>query len=296
MGFLLNRRNAFRSSELGSFSSWKFDISKTTYDNVSTIPRTSAKGAAPSGVANFRYLRIINDGASLVAGAGSDVYVYLYHFDLDHPGEINYLDVGYSGRSVYIPYLYSLTTDHTGRNWFAGRYDSGDKIRKVATDSAFDVSSVTNFPLGSDELNSVPPGHPYGLAISNDGKSLFALAQDATRSFVKYTLETPNLLSSSLMTSQSVPMVTFDPVVARWNSFFFSPDGYRIVFTGSTRVYVFDLPVAWDISGMKNPKYLDFLVAFGIDDIAGGCVNNDGTKLYLSLTDTNAIHQFSLSK
>jgi hypothetical protein len=295
MGFLLNRRNAFRSSGSAVFSSWTFDITKTTYDNVSTVPRTSAKGAAPSGMANFRYLRMINDGASLVAGAGSNSYVYLYHFDLDHPGEINYLDVGYSGRSASIPYLNALTTDHTGRNWFAGRYDSVDKIRKVATDSAFDVSSVKNFPLGSDELNSVPPGRPYGLAISNDGKSLFALAQDDTRSFVKYTLETPNLLSSSLVTSQSVPMVTFAGAAA-WNSFFFSPDGYRIVFTGSTHVFVFDLPVAWDISGMKNPKYLNFLVAFGIDDIAGGCVNNDGTKLYLSLTDTNAIHQFSLSE
>lgn len=291
MGFLLNRRNAFRTSVSEVFSSWTFDITKTTYDNVSVVPYTSASGASPSGTTNFKFMKLINGGESLIAGYGVS-YFYRYEFDPEHPGEINYLGVGYSARSANSPNYGACAVDHEGKNWFSAYNLVPRTVRKLTTDSAFDVGSLAAFSTSTDTLSNVLPDAAYSVAVSNDGKSLFALTQDSSRSLVQYTLFTKNLLSSSLMSYTSIPMATFDSTVTRWVSFFFSPDGYRIVFVGGTHVYVFDLSVAWNISTMAMNGA--FVSPYG--SITGGCINDEGTKLYLSSSASNAIYQFSLSE
>lgn len=292
MGFLLNRRNAFRTSASEVFSSWTFDVTKTTYDNVSVVPYTSAAGAAPSGTTNFKFMKLVNGGESLVAGYGGS-YIYRYEFDPEHPGEINYLGVGYSARSVNSSNYTTCAVDHEGKNWFSAYQISPRRIRKLTTDSAFDVDSVAAFSTSTDTLSNVLPDVAYGVAISNDGKSLFALTQDSTRSLTQFSLASKNLLSSALLSYTSIPMVSFDSETSRWVSFFFAPDGYRIVFVGGTRVYVFDLSVAWDISTMVLNGYF---ASSSYGSITGGCINDEGTKLYLSSSTSNAIYQFSLSE
>lgn len=284
MGFLLNRRNAFRSSELGSFSSWKFDITKSTFDNVSkTIAATY-----------FRFLRIIDSGANLVC-AGVNGYVYKYAFETGHEGEINYLADSYAQRSANTNNSYSFGADISGKHWLCSHNTQALRVSRVEIDSSFDVASIPLFNVSASVVDDLPSGSVYstGLAISNDGTKVYRI-NSSDGILVQHTLTTPFLLSSASLAMTSVYMTSFGLAAAYWVSFAFSPDGYRMVFVGENRIHVFDLSVPWDISTMS----LTGAFTSAHKKLQGVCVNDDATKMYVSSGEPNAytIYQYSLSQ
>lgn len=272
---------------------WSFDITKTAYDNLSKIPYTSAAGQSPSNPAYFQFMRLINDDSGLLCSSWYIGNMYKYSFQTGHNGEIDQLKDGYDQVSAYTPYFRVICSDIEGKRWFCEVRATSEKIRKQVISSAFDLSALSVWNTAEGVLDQFPylSQESHGIAISDDGKKLFLLGVDGQRLLVQYTLVTPFSLASASPVTTVVPMVVFSATATHWSSFTFSPDGHRIVFVGDDKINVFELSVAWDISTMTFAG--TYTSAFG--SLTGLCVNDAGTKLYVSSSSTKAIYQFSLS-
>lgn len=215
-----------------------------------------------------------------------------------------------------------------------GAFDGIIQYATVATTNTLDLSSGTYFSMsgtsGMDIAFSNPPPSGVGYAaqieientdtswradeesydykrfepysqlggsgndvyISPDGTKMFC-SSDADDIVYQFTLSTPYDVSTATYDSKNFDFTSFE---GNLEAIFFKPDGTKIFLTGSSSDLIreFPLSTAWDISTVGS--LTANLNSSGKDNFPTGIfIGDDGTKLYMVGTQSDAVHQYDLS-
>lgn len=132
---------------------------------------------------------------------------------------------------------------------------------------------------------------PNNIGFNDDGTSMYIIGSD-TDAIYQYTLSTAWDLSTASYASKSFS--TTDDVVPR--DFTFNNDGTKLYYVGSSSdtVYQYSLSTAYDISTASTDNK-SLSVGTQASTPTGVELKSDGTKLYISDGNTDAIYQYSLS-
>jgi len=164
--------------------------------------------------------------------------------------------------------------------------DGDKRIHQYTLSTPYDISTATY----DNYLDTSSEGSPYGMTFNDDGTKLYVA--EGTNDFIRvYNLSTP-----------------YDILTATYDSYFnvsaqdtriedvkFNNDGTKmyVVGNGNDCIYEYNLSTPYDVS---TAVYNDNLyVGDEAADITGMAFNDDGTKLYISGSGYEKIHEYILS-
>ena len=304
-----------------------FDISTTSYDNVSL--NASARDGAGRSVA------FNGDGTKMYYLGSNNKSIYQYTLSTAYVlSTASYDSVVFSVSSEdFTPVSLVFNSDGT-KMYITGA--TGDKVYQYSTGSTtvtnvFDLSTGNYFattPSASAQYdfsnagdtqtwqlevtgNQVVVGYdlaiaaydsvsffinednlPIGLRFNNDGTKLYVLG-NGNRTVYQYTLSTAFDLSTASYDSVSFSVASQDSVPY---GIVFSPDGTTMYMVGATTdsIYQYSFSTAFDLSTASYDS-VSFSVTSQDTAPLGVAFNNDGTKMYMVGATNDSIYQYSLS-
>lgn len=168
---------------------------------------------------------------------------------------------------------------------------ASDNAHEYDLSTAWDISSASflqtfSLPFISD--------NPSGIFFKDDGTKMYIVGTNSDAVF-SYDLSTAWDISSA---SAVYPTTDYFSVAAQETNpegLFFKPDGLKMYIVGSNgdEVNEYDLSTAWQIS---TASYLqNFSVATQDTAPNGVFFKPDGTKMYVSGTSSDNVHEYDLS-
>ncbi len=174
-------------------------------------------------------------------------------------------------------------------------------VYQYALPSPFDISNVTgvsNVTLASSFLVGSQDMFPRDVAFSNDGHRMFVVGEQSD-AVHQYDLAAPFDVSTA-----SYDDISFS-VLSQDNSprgLAFSNDGTSMFVIGSVNVavYQYALPAPFDIShvtGISDVSYAgSFPVGSQESSPRGLAFSNDGTRMFVVGSNSDAVHRYALSE
>ena len=166
---------------------------------------------------------------------------------------------------------------------------NGDDINQYTLSTAYDISTASfdsvTFSVASQETT------PSDLKFNADGTKMFVLGR-AGDDVNEYSLTTAYDISTATFTdSFSVASQEPNP-----NGLFFNSDGTKMFITGqnSNRVFEYALTTGFDVSTASYSSKF-FSVSSQEGSVQSLTFNTDGTKMLVSGSVSDKIHQYSLS-
>ena len=165
---------------------------------------------------------------------------------------------------------------------------TGDDVNEYNLSTAWDVSTASysqNFSVANQETT------PRGIAFKPDGTKMFILGQIGD-DVNEYNLSTAwNVSTASYSQNFSVANQETSPSAIRFNN-----DGTKMYILGTVtdKVFQYSLSTAYDVSTASYGN-VNFSVQAQESTPEAVIFNNDGTKMYILGTITDAVHQYSLS-
>lgn len=162
--------------------------------------------------------------------------------------------------------------------------------------TAYDVSTASYDSVSFDLSNEMT--QPTGMKFSSDGTKMFVIDNQAggvgTGDVVfQYNLSTAYDISSASYSNNSLNVNSYETVLAGID---FKPDGTKMFLNGagSDAVRAWDLSSAWDLS---TASYASETYSLSSQETSctGVTFNGDGTKMYITGYQSDAIYQYSLS-
>jgi len=130
-----------------------------------------------------------------------------------------------------------------------------------------------------------------GVFVKPDGTKMYI--SGVGDEINEYNLTFPfSLTSVSFVQVKSVSSVS-----GNTSDLFFKPDGTKVFFTdwGDKAVYEWDLSTAWDISTASASTSLDLSGKVPGGFFIGLTFKSDGTKMYITETSNDSVHEYNLS-
>jgi len=185
-----------------------------------------------------------------------------------------------------------LAFNNDGTKMFVMGKD-GDDINEYTLSTAFDVSTAAY--AGDDERFDVSDEitDSGGLAFNNDGTKMF-LVGAAGDNIYEYTLSTAFDVSTASYAGDS-ERFSFSSQENKPGELVFNNDGTKMFLTGNggDDVNEYTLSTAFDVS---TASFVDsFLVRGEESDPRGLAFNNDGTKMFVTGFNGDAVNEYTLS-
>jgi DNA-binding beta-propeller fold protein YncE len=251
-----------------------YDVSTATY-NTKTFS-VASQAAAPYGI------RFSADGDKMYIASATDVTVYQYS----------------TGSTVA-----TATFDTSTGNYFThtpsadseyGFSNAGD----VQTWQLEVTGAVKGYELSGAAYDSVELSvsgqttGPHGIKINNDGTKLY-LINSTGDAVLQYSMSTANDLSTASYDSVSFS-VTSQAGLPR--DLAFNSDGTKMYVVGSSSdsVFQYSLSTAFDVSTASYDS-VSLSVSSQETNPFGMTLNDDGTKLYIVGSTSDAVFQYSMS-
>lgn len=162
---------------------------------------------------------------------------------------------------------------------------TNDTVYQYTLSTSFDVSTAS---LSGSKNISAQETVPRTLGFNNDGSKMYIMGS-AGDDMNQYTLSTPFQVNTATFDN-----VVFDPSAqdAAPVAFTFNNDGTKLYILGSTTaIYQYSLSTAFDVStaSYDNISGSPSVVSYGLS------FNSDGTRIFISNSNTDAIDQYNLS-
>ena len=256
---------------LGTVNGSNIDLSTGSFFEVTANDQTLGF----SNVPNVKDFKIKLTGAGTVRG-----------YDL--------VNASYDNASFSFASQDVVPTDITFNNDGTKMYIVGrgtDTVHQYTLSPAWDISTASydnvSFSVKTQD------DAPTGITFNNDGTKMYMVGLVSV-SVHQYTLSTAWDISTA-----SYDSVAFDFSIQETFSaeaLTFNHDGTKmyLVGRGGNTVHQYTLFPAWDISTASYDN-ISFSVATQDSDPLGIAFNNDGTKMYITGTSTNSVHQYTLS-
>ena len=256
-----------------------YSLASASYDSVSFS--IGSEEAVPYKI------RFNNDGTKLyvlgVVGDDVNQYTLSTAFDIS---TASYDSVSFSVASQETdPYGLAFNNDGTKM------YITGN-----TSDSIFEYTLSTGFDLSTASYNSVSLSVtsqdtiPTGIAFNSTGSKLYMIGQISDQ-IHQYSLSTDFDLSTASYDSVSFSIASEEtsPMDISFNS-----DGTKMYMVGasSDTVFQYSLSTAFDISTASYDS-ISFSVNPQESNPRAVVFNNDGTKMYIIGSTTDAVHQYS---
>ena len=166
---------------------------------------------------------------------------------------------------------------------------NGDAVDEWTLSTAYDISTLSHVGNYSVATNGTET-KPWGLSFNNDGTKMF-VSGDTTDKILEYHLSTPFTISSASYDS-GFDLSGQDATIV---GHAFNNDGTKLFVIGNTNDAVFEytLSTGFDVS---TASYVDSFSISSQDDFARNIeFNKDGTKMFLSGGESDAILEYDLS-
>jgi hypothetical protein len=268
----------FKEVELGAAagaSNWTVDLSNVSYDSVSFSVASQETGlyGGPEFSADGTKMYIngyINDSTFQ--------YTLSTAFDLS---TASYDSVSFGGQGEGALTGVRFSTDGT-KMYFLG----------YISDRTYEINLSTAWDLSTASYNSVNYAHggggsAQGLFFGAEGTKLYIV--DVSADDVReHTLSTAwDLSTASYLQNFSVSSQTLVP-----RGICFNPEGTQMLIQSQTGVISYTLSTAWDVTSASYDS-INTAVLTQQNGSGGITFNADGSKMYLSADNTDAIHQYS---
>ena len=256
-----------------------YRLGSASYDSVSFS--AASQDTTPRGL-NFN-----NDGTKMYILGGTNDTIYQYSlstaFDLS--------------TASYDSVSFSVSSQDTTPHDIVFNND-GTKMYLVgsANDSVYQYTLSTAFVLSTASYDSVSfsvtgqDTDPSSISFNNDGTKMY-VSGFSSNSVYQYSLSTAFDLSST-----SYDSVSFSVAVQETgpSGLYFKPDGTKMYIVGfiADSVHQYSLSAAFDLSTAVYDS-VNFSVASQDTGPLGLTFNDDGTKMYMVGTVTDAVYQYS---
>lgn len=268
----------FKEIELGAAAgaaSWTVDLSNVTYDSVSFSVASQETGFY--GGPEFS-----TDGTKMYINGYINDSTFQYTlstaFDLS---TASYDSVSFGGQGEGALTGVRFKPDGT-KMYFIG-YTS-DKTYEVNLSTAWDLSTAS---YSSVNYNHGGGGSAQGLFFGAEGTKLYTvcLGNDDVR---EHTLSTAwDLSTASYLQRFIISSQTGTP-----RGICFNPEGTQMLIQSQSGVISYTLSTAWDVTSASYGS-INTAVLTQQNGTGGITFNADGSKMYLSADNTDAIHQYS---
>ena len=164
---------------------------------------------------------------------------------------------------------------------------SGDEVNEYNLSTSWDISTATfvqNFSVASQD------GAPKGLFFKPDGLKMY-IAGDGSDRILEYSLSAAwNISTASYV--QGFSVATEDTIP---QDVLFKPDGTKMYVLGGFfySVYEYNLSTPWDVSSATFVQ--SFSVIIQESFVLGFFIKPDGTKMYVTGQNSDAINEYDLS-
>lgn len=256
-------------------------------NNISGMTYTGNNINLTSQESNPISFKFNNDGTKLyVIGTSTDT---VYEYNIEIPYDIKRAKFTFSTfRYTQGGSPTSIEFSSDGNKLFISD-NSNETIFSYDLPSPYDLNG---FSYDNDNYSLSEVGMPLSAQWGKNGKSLFVIS-NTTKSLHEY--ETTADYSVSGMTHINNSFL-LSPIVVTPMDFIWSNDGiHLIVLDGNQDIlYQFSTTNAYDITKLSYTG-LNFRVGSVETTPTSLSVNNDGTKIYLTGTNSDRIHQFRLT-
>jgi len=273
---MIRRRNLLGQGVV--VTSW--DVSNAVYEN-----KYKSLGGQDSAPANIFFT---SDGKKMyMIGYAQDT---VYQYELSTAWDVS--TASYSNKSFSVttqeayPWGVFFSTD--GLKMYAVGIGS-DTVYQYALSTAWDVSTASynniHFSVNSQDSN------PQSVFFSTDGLKMYILGNTGNKVY-QYTLSTAWDVSTASYANISFS-IAFEETDPR--GMFISTDGLKMYVVGIAggKILQYELLTAWDIS---TASYYN--ISFGITSQdtspSGLFFKSDGTKMYMTGTANDKVHQYGL--
>jgi sugar lactone lactonase YvrE len=221
-----------------------------------------------------------------MVGLSTDA-VYQYSLSTAYDlSTISYDSVSFSVSSQdLLPIGISFNADGT-KMFILG--DTNDTVFQYSLTTGFDLSSAS-YDSVSFSVSSQNTG-AHGIDFSSDGTKMF-ISGDSNDTVYQYTLSTGFDLTTASYDSVSFSVATQDKFP---ESIRFNPDGTKMFMVGrdTDAIYQYSLSTAYDLSTASYDS-VSFSVTSQLTNPRDVIFRNDGAKMYVTGSSTDAIFQYS---
>jgi len=256
-----------------------YDISTASYESKSFS--YSSQDTTPVDIV------FNSDGTKLfMVGDGSNAF---YQYSLSTAYDIS--------TASYDDLLLILTSQNASPNGIAINND-GTKLFMFGSASTvgvyeYSVSNLKTARYAGNNLDvSSQDTDPFGFAFNNDGTKMY-MAGGTNDSIYQYTLSTAFDITTASYDNVSLNVNSQDP---NPRDLTFNNDGTKMYVVGLTydRVYQYSLTTGFDLSTASYDSVFDDIS--GQETIPNSVkFNNDGTKMYVTGANGDAVNQYNLS-
>jgi DNA-binding beta-propeller fold protein YncE len=193
---------------------------------------------------------------------------------------------------------FSVATEETGPKGIAFKPDGTRMfLTGSGTDKVYQYDLSTAWDVSTASYNNVSAGiftggfNPWGINFKPDGTMMF-LCGVASNVIQRIDLSTAwDLSTAGNPSDRSLTGITSFP-----SGIVLKPDGTRfiIVSRSDDTLYQFDCGTAWQTES-STYNNVSFSVTNQATQPEGVEVNSDGTKLFVSCSNTDTVYQYSLS-
>lgn len=263
-----------------------FDISTASYDSVSFS--VGSQDSVPTGIL-FSPV-----GLTMFVTGNTTDSVYMY--SLTSAWDLS--TASYSGDS------FSVASQDTNPRGVAFKYD-GSKMYVVgsATDTIYQYSTAAAAPAGWTDPDLANAGYdgvsfsvlsqdnsPSGIFFKPDGQTLY-ISGYQNNDIYQYSLSAAwDITTASYTQNFSVSTQT-----SQVTDLFFKPDGSKMYIVENTNdnVHEYNISVSWDITTASYSQ--SFSIAAQETAPQGFFFKSDGTKMYITGSASDSIHEYDLS-
>ena len=180
-----------------------------------------------------------------------------------------------------------LAFNGDGTKMFILGYDNSGQVSQYSLSTGFDVSTASydsvNFSVSSQTTQ------PLGMTFNNDGTKMYV--SGSSDIIYQYSLSTGFDMSTASYDSVSFSVTTEE---TNPNGIVFNTDGTKLFVVGSTGddVGQYTLSTAFDISTASFDS-ISFSVASQDTSPQGIAFNNNGSKMYIIGTGSDAVYQYT---
>jgi len=166
-------------------------------------------------------------------------------------------------------------------------YDNSGQVSQYSLSTGFDVSTASydsvNFSVSSQTTQ------PLGMTFNNDGTKMYV--SGSSDIIYQYSLSTGFDMSTASYDSVSFSVTAEE---TNPNGIVFNTDGTKLFVVGSTGddVGQYTLSTAFDISTASFDS-ISFSVASQDTSPQGIAFNNNGSKMYIIGTGSDAVYQYT---
>lgn len=254
-----------------------WDISSATYDRILLSVRV--QDITPTG------LFFKPDGTSLyIIGEGVDS---IHQYSLGVPWNLTSAE----SSSIGVLKQDNSPTDLAFSDDGSIMYVIGsgsDSVHQYTLNTPWDLKTARPFVLDVSAQDTTP----QAVAFSTDGTKMYMVG-DINNSIYQYALSTPWVISTAVYDNISFSVSAQDSVPTGIS---FKPDGTKMYVAGATsdRIHQYSLSTVWDLS---TATYDDISIRVATQETAVQSVafNDDGTKMFILGTGSDAILQYTLT-